>query len=416
MKISVSKYGAILTWLLIYFTSKILWDNLIPTVIELFSLAVLAYGAFNFFWTKKKKKSYAIVFIFYAVFCVYILSNGVLQDTTQQLGRAIYEYCFYFLMFFSFAFYIEKTAKIFECLKIVNLWGIFIALLSWYEYITKSYILNNNFITTIKSIYGFRAAVFTRSYLSHAMVLAFFSLIALYLYCYTKKKKYLFSCAFCGVSLLTTSSRGPLVALIISFGVFYLMNMYRKGVKPSKKVWMFFSIIIVLLMGWIFLNSTFVTGNDTIDYFLYRTRQIVNWTGDAGNVGRIGTWQLAIKYFESNICFGIGPSHTGSWGSGSIGVTESGYLKFLCELGILGSLILGVFIISVINVGKKQYKENGRNDNKLFMILCFALITLVMINNITVQSSEEIQVMFIWAMGMGGLLKNYSDLREHQSL
>lgn len=402
MKIAISKCEVILTGLVIYFTSKILWDRLVPSIFELISVGLLLYGAVRFFKDNRIKGKIKFIFITYVIFCLYIIINALFQDTPQQFARAMYEYCFYGLMFFGTSYYVGKCCLV-KILKVVNVWGVFISMLSWYEFLSKSYILPNNFKTTILHSHAFRATVFTRSYLSHAMVLAFFSIIAMYLYFENKKIRYMISYIFCTVSVLTTSSRGPLVALILTILFFFVMNILKKGATPDKKVFIFFGILFVILMGVLFLNSTFVTGNNAVDYFLYRMRQIVNWSGDPGNVGRIGTWLWSMELFESNILFGIGPSHTGSWGSGSIGVTESGWLKYLCELGVIGFILVLMLLISIIDYGKKKYSLMSQNE-KLEMIFFFSLILLVMINNITLQSSEEIQVNFIWALGLGGVL------------
>lgn len=405
MKISVQKDSALFTALIVYFTSKILWDKLVPNVFELVSILVLTYGALKFIGRKIDRKYMWIVLI-YVLLVIYVLINALIQDSTRQLTRALYEYCFYFFMIFGMSYYIGKfrnLGQIDKCLKFVNIWGLLIAILSWYEYFSRSYILGGNFRQTIMNAYGFRAAVFTRSYLSHAIILAFFALIALYLYMKFKERFFLFSFVGQSVSILTTSSRGPLVALVISIIVFYILDRNRQGVHLSKKLITIMSVLIFALFAWWFLNSSFVTGNDTIDYFLYRTRQIINWTSDAGNLGRISIWKNTFSYIQDNVFFGIGPSQTGSWGSESIGVTESGWLKYLCELGVIGIAILIAFLASIIKLGVNQYKT-ASSQYKLFMILCFSCVTLLTINNITLQSSEEIQVMFIWAFGFGGLL------------
>ena len=396
----ISKKNFVLEWLIVYFTSKILWDRVVPNFFELLSLMVLLYGALSFFAANIKKSKVTV--LVYFLLCAYIVMDALFQDSQQQLFRALYEYCFYFLMFFGMAYYINRS-DIDHCLTIVNSWGVIVSLLSWIEYSRKSYILPNNFQQTIKSEYGFRSAVFTRSYLSHAMVLGFFALISLYLYYRYCNKKYLFSCILCASSVLTTSSRGPLVALVVSVIVFYYMNSMRVKKTISKEIVLLLGICLFFAVGLLFLNSTFITGNETVDYFLYRMRQIVNWSGDAGNVGRIGTWKLAFEWFKSNIWFGIGPSHTGSWGGDSIGVTESGYLKFLCELGLAGFSILSGYIFLIIREGAKCYQKLSK-QRKLIAIFYLSISLLVMINNITVQSSEEIQVQFIWALGMGGIL------------
>lgn len=409
MKVFISKNNFIFVWLIIYFTSKILWDYFIPGVFELISLFILLYGAILFILFDKRKKEKII--LYYFLFCMYVIINALFQNSLQQFLRALYEYCFYFLMFFSIAYFINKI-NIQECLTMINKWGLIISLLSWFEYIHKDYILPNNFKITIKNSYGFRAAVFTRSYLSHAMILGFFALVSLYLFYQKKNKCYLLTFILCASSILTTSSRGPLVALVVATFIFYYMNTMRKKNSLNRKIYLLLGTCLAFYGALLFLNSTFTIGNDTVDYFLYRIRQIANWSGDPGNVGRIEIWKLSIEWFKSNIWFGIGPSHTGSWGRESIGVTESGYLKFLCELGICGFGLLFIFLLSIIKKGFKNYKKLTKQQ-KLTMIFYFSLIVLVMINNITLQSSEEIQVNFIWALGMGGLL-NTSRLLYYQ--
>ena len=52
------------------------------------------------------------------------------------------------------------------------------------------------------------------------------------------------------------------------------------------------------------------------------------------------------------------------------------------------------------------------NEMKKEMILFFSIIVLVMVNNIAVQSTEEIMVNFIWAVGMGGIIPDYKKCLE----
>ncbi len=406
MKIKVFKHNFIFVYLVIYFTGKILWDRLIPAIAELLSVGVLAVGVFMFFAFSKGIFRMRLI-VYCGLFSLYLIVNALLQDTRQQMVRAIYEYCFYLLMFLGMSYYMEKV----DIGRCCNIWGVLISLLSWFEYLTKSYILPNNFTVTIRNAYGFRATVFTRSYLSHGMVLAFFVFIALYLFIKTGQKRYFISAIFNFISIVTTSSRGPLVAAAAGLFVFFLLNEYRKKLRKDKKIFIVFLVFLAGIIGFTFLKSSFVTGNETIDYFLYRTRQIINWTGDPGNVGRLEKWNEALDYFKSNILFGIGPSHTGSWGTGSIGVTESGYLKHLCELGIIGFGLLYIFVISIIRSGVKKYKRMD-NEMKKEMILFFSIIVLVMVNNIAVQSTEEIMVNFIWAVGMGGIIPDYKKCLE----
>ena len=86
---------------IIYFTTKLLWDNLFPFVFELLSLFLICVGSILFFVSKNivryRLKSYCIVWIIYIFF---ILANAFLLDNAAQFRRAIYEYIFYSLIFF----------------------------------------------------------------------------------------------------------------------------------------------------------------------------------------------------------------------------------------------------------------------------------------------------------------------------
>ena len=299
-------------------------------------------------------------------------------------------------------YYYSKEVEIFKLAKFLYTIGIILAILSWYEYLTKSYIIGSfakggNYTTFLS---GFRAAVFSRSYLSHGVVLGFFSLVAYYLFICTGKKIYVVSTFLLFISILTTGSRGPLVSTFAALILAYIMNQYRVAKCIDRIVAIWIIIAIIALTVWLFLNSTFTTGNESMDYFLYKIRNIINWTGDAGNVGRIVIWNKSIKLFQSNVWFGIGPSKTGSWGSGSLGVTESGVLKRLCELGITGFVLCYLFIGLQLRNSVRIYKQM---EEKREMIFLFSIVIMVLINDLTLQSTEEIMVSFILWFGLGGL-------------
>ena len=410
LEVNVRKANIVVVFLCIYFTSKLLWDLVVPYAIELASLLLLGVGIL-FYFIKLAKGRYSIILIYlYVLFSLYVFINGYCQDSTQQLGRAIYEYVFYTAICFACGYYVFDC-DLRKCMHIIYWFGILIGILSWYEYFTKSYLIGSftNIISFHGGDYGFRTAVFTRSYLSHGLVLGFFSLIAQYLFFITGQKKYLVGGIFLYLSILTTSSRGPLVAVAGAMLVCAVLNTYRKTDKLEKRIIVVFIIFLVAVLLLWFLTSSFETGNETIDYFLYRTRQILNWRGDAGNVGRTILWKRSIELFHSNPVFGIGPSKTGSWGDGSLGVTESGYLKHLCEVGLLGFFVYYAFLAFILCRGVSLYKRMKAAD-KMNMIFFFGLIVMVMIDNLILQATEEIMVSFFLNFGLGGLLA--ADARE----
>lgn len=181
----------------------------------------------------------------------------------------------------------------------------------------------------------------------------------------------------------------------------FIINQYRVSKKIDRKIATWICIVLILLIAFLFLTSTFTTGNETVDYFLYRLRKIIDWSGDAGNLGRIKFWNISMNWFREDRLFGIGPSKTGSWGSGSLGVTESGVLKRLCELGIVGFSMFYLLIFIAVKQGISAYKKNSSHC-KLIYILFFGIIGMIMINDITVQSTEEIMVSYILMFALGG--------------
>ena len=410
LEVNVRKENIVVVFLCIYFTSKLLWDIVIPHAIELASLLVLGIGIFLYFLKLAEDRSGIMLVYLYALFSLYILVNGICQDSAQQLGRAMYEYVFYTALCFACGYFIFDC-DFRKCMHIVYWFGILIGILSWYEYFTKSYLIGSftNMISFHGGDYGFRAAVFTRSYLSHGLVLGFFSLIAQYLFFSTGQRRYLIGCIFLYLSIWTTSSRGPMVAAAGALLICAVLDAHRKSQWLETRIVVMFALGLVAIFVLWLLTSTFQTGIGTIDYFLYRTRQIINWSGEGGNLARITIWERCMELFRSNRVFGIGPSKTGSWGTGSVAVTESGYLKHLCELGVLGFLMYYSFIAFILCRGISQYNRMSVND-KTDMILFFGLVVMVLADNLILQATEEIMVSFILFFGLGGLLA--ADARE----
>lgn len=413
MKVKILKNNLIVTALCMYFMSKMLWDSFFGGTIEVLSLLLIAYAVFKYFSIRISNKDVTVVVLF-VIFSGYIFFDCFLKDTVQFTFRAIYEYIFYASMIFAFGYYLREC-DIERLMKKVHFIGLIIVVLSWYEYLSKSYLIGSfkNSILYSDMIYTFRAAVFSRSYLSHGIVLGFISLCAYYLYLISNKKMYFISSIFCWISILTTSSRGPLVSTFVALMIAYMINQYRLNKRIEKRAVMWIVIFSIILIGFGFLNSSFTTGNGTIDYFLYRMRQIINWAGDAGNVGRIGIWEKSIEWFKRDMLFGIGPSKTGSWGKASIGVTESGILKRLCELGIFGFTIYYLFIFIVVKDGIRRYKHQNAESRKIEFVLFFSIIILVLINDIILQSTEEIMVSYIYAFGLGGLIRGNIAKKEY---
>ena len=250
MKIKISKRDSIITVLCLYFVSKLLWDSFTIeiksfgtiSVFEIISLMLISYGIFRYF-CKELHYEYASVIVLFIVFSAYILVDCFFKVSAQYTTRAVYEYIFYSAMIFSLGYYLGRC-NIEKVVRKIHMFGLCLVALSWYEYITKSYLIGNfeNTILYHNTEYIFRSAVFSRSYLSHGVILGFIALCAFYLFLKTSKKKYFVSTVFCWISILTTSSRGPLVATFCALVAAFIINEYRKNKRLDRRVMIWIGI------------------------------------------------------------------------------------------------------------------------------------------------------------------------------
>lgn len=400
MKIIINKNKVrdvgIICFLCIYFASKLLWDS-VPYLFEILSVGIIVYGALKTILQEGNKKIY-LVFLFF-VFTIYILINAFLKDSTRQFMRAMYEYIFYMMIFWG-TYYWGKRARIEDYSGILLKVGFVICVLSWIEYLSHHYILPNA-IKYDGSFVGFRTIVFSRTFLAHGMVLAFFALLGFYMYIIYKEKKYILYGIFAFLTILTTGSRGPLVACFVGiFVMFALFEFLRNGFSIRKLI-LILCCFILLCTLWYAINSDFQLSNSILNYFLNRIRSIFDWNKDDGNTGRIVIWTHYYKIFKENFWFGVGPSQTGSWDIlGKYGATESGILKRLCDLGVVGTTLHYLFVLSILLKGLLSLQKN-KEDNNLFFYI--ALFLAVFIDDITLQATEEVIVAFYMWYALAGI-------------
>ena len=98
---------------------------------------------------------------------------------------------------------------------------------------------------------------------------------------------------------------------------------------------------------------------------------IFDWTGDSANSARIDHWNWAIKYWKESPLFGHGACCTETRYSGYISVTESGFLKRLVELGLIGTVLQYLTMLIPLLKGINRYRraEIGGASILFFSIL-----------------------------------------------
>lgn len=388
--------------LMIYFCTKMLWDSITNDFTEYFSLLLIMSG-FLMSILRIRKKSIGLLCIF-LVFSMYIIFNALFLTDITHLKRGIYEYIFYVSIYFATIGFLKNISlkqltKIFEILCYVSL---FLSILTLIEYIrgvafisTDGEIAYGTFISGYG--YTFRCKVFTRSYLSHGMVMGILSLINLYMYRINKGKRWLIFYILCIIAVLLTSSRGPLVATSIATAYFMIDLEKLKRCKKSTLI----NSLLIGMGGLSFIYMLF--GNDitfennTIMYFVSRIRNIFNWSGDAGNLGRMHRWETYWNYFKShNMLFGSGVSVTGTSGCTTLnmGTTESGILKRLVELGIVGTGLYYIFVSIAMYTPIKRLKSVKNEKITSLKKLSIAVLLSVLIDDCILQITEEIMVSF----------------------
>lgn len=398
----VRLYDIPMTWLLVYFSGKMLFDK-IPYVFELATVAMVCIYAICWFACQPYRSTHkATLLVVFVLFFAYVLINALLQCSLAELLRAMYEYVFYICIFFAVSYLIPR-ADMGRCLTAFLVWGFVIAGLSWVEYFTKSYLIaDHSYNLMYDPTYGFRASVFTRSYLSHGTILGIFALVGMGLFYIRGKWRYAVAAVFCYVAVLATASRGPLVAAGVALVCQFLLNAFISRKHSRKRFGAVALLGIAALVAMAVMFGTFETGNGTIDYFLFRVRSVFNWKGDAGNVGRLEVWARSIEWFKTNILFGIGPSKTGSWRPDTWGVTESGVLKRLCELGVLGAALYYFFVGKILVRGVSLYGKSSY-DGKKMMLIWIGVAIAILINDCILQVTEEIMVSFFLFAAFAGI-------------
>ncbi len=402
-----------LFFLFLYFSTWSLCNYIFGVKIEYFIIVTMLIYIYiyslNFIFNryKKDKSLYLILFLLF-IYYIFIFINGIFFKNNARLSVGINEYIFYSLPFLICLFvlykdinekYIEKILLIFLVINFIT------SLLAFYEYITGSYIMPNNTMTS----YTVRACVFNGSYLGLGAFIGQLAMINFY-FIFSKnynsfRYKLLFFCSFIIdiIGIISTNSRGPLVATVfgsIIFITLYYIFIVLRSNKINKK---FFGVVIIflLILVMLFVINYISNYNGEIDNYyvnstIYRLRSIFDWSNDVSNVQRKSFWTYFLNVFRKNYLYGTGIGSTGSRvGTTSIGPTESGVLKRFVELGVFGGMLFYLIIGTIFTCAFK-FLIKSKNNIRIMLILItlLASVFVVFIDDITYQVCEIQQTMF----------------------
>lgn len=355
--------------------------------------------AFALYFTKAytgKRSRYVLVS--FALYALYIIALALTDGDFTLVKRGVYEYGFFQAILFAAAFLVTKGKKE-NLVKAVVVFGLPFVLVGVLQALTIGKGSDQIISVTDNAM---RITGWARSPLSLGMLSGIYCVFAFAQARTSRSKWYWIPLLFGVGALLVSGSRGPLVATFAAFAVYLLIEIVtRMGKKAIKPIGV--AALVAVILAVIFFTSNWTFSNPEIQAIYIRLKRIVDWNGDAGNVGRLETWSKWFEVFLDHFWFGIGMSRTGSWSAKTMGVTESGFLRHLVELGIIGSILYYNLIAACIVTSVSELRKAKRELDH-FMLLNLALVVLVLVEDMVLQITEEITVAFFLWWCLGALL------------
>lgn len=371
---------------------KYLFNGLMVFEILLYFLTVLK----NKKTTMKKDTT-----ILYAFSIIYFSFSALAFSDQRVIVNGLYSYVYYQLLIFAWIFALRKLniVKLFPVFEVI---GIISSLLGVYEVMSGSLLLGGKaFGKSFGGSYVVRAVVFSGSFLTLGMFLAIIIIIAFYMYQSQKRVRHLICMCICILGLFMTSSRGPMVATAVGLIVVYLFVDTASFKKRVQRVVSLIFIIVAVSFVFFLIANTVMKDNFYFSYLQMRLSSILDWTGESGNVGRVSRWNQFSQLFSQHWLFGTGIGSSGTRAAELIGAlnTESGVLKRLLELGVIGFTIYYSMIISVLQYGIRYYRRNI--EKKPVIVVAFAVVTSILVEECIMQITETIMVSVLFWLFMG---------------
>lgn len=154
----------------------------------------------------------------------------------------------------------------------------------------------------------------------------------------------------CILTNILTFSRGGLLAIILVFCLYIVMN------DPLKKLKLVVNLVISLIVV-----TTIAVVLLKFDLFSILESRILDFSNDGGS-GRFALWMRAWDYFSSHMIFGIGAFNFSDYNFFQYADTltvHNTFLDILSESGLLGLFfyLLFIFLVLVQLIHQRVHKE-----------------------------------------------------------
>lgn len=358
----------------------------------------IVYSSLKVLTSKKKlQRIGSVEIILFFVFWCYVAISAFVNGGSELLGYTVERYIFYSLPLFSMGFIIEKTNWT-SVLKFLAGFGVVDAVFSVIEFVTKKQLFVMGTEQIVQQQWGdtsLRTYGLSGNYFLLAEILCLCGFAALYLYMVEKRKCALYCLLVIAIGLFTTGSRGYYVSFVLGCLIMYCLN--AKNSKTStNRIIGYITVTCFALAVFIFIFfSNMSTGITYVDIIIDRIRSITDFSSNIANTKRMTIWYYSIERWKNHFWFGEGAQVTDLRYSKFLSVTESGLLKRLVELGIIGTVLQYLTMFIPLIKGIKRYRTNP-NMHKLHMFF-FALIACLLCEDIVLQQYTSLEyTMLMW--------------------
>ena len=183
------------------------------------------------------------------------------------------------------------------------------------------------------------------------------------------------------IAMILSSCRAAWLSLAAALGVLVCVLL------KIKFRWVF--LVLAVLVGLFFsfrvqiIDTLEHNNQDASGDLVENVQSITNISTDASNLERINRWQSAFRLFADRPMFGWGPGTYQfvyapyqrskektiiSTNAGDGGNAHSEYIGPLAEQGFMGSIIMLVFVITVVYTGLKAYRKAKNKKAKVLVL------------------------------------------------
>ncbi len=187
--------------------------------------------------------------------------------------------------------------------------------------------------------------------------------------------------ALLSVAMVLSSCRAAWVSLAASLAVLVCVLL------KIKFRWIFTTVVVLTGLFFAFqhqiIDALEQNNQDASGDIVENIQSITNISTDASNLERINRWQSAFRLFAERPVFGWGPGTYQfvyapyqmskektiiSTNAGDGGNAHSEYIGPLAEQGFMGSIIMLVFVITVVYTGLKTYHKAKNKKAKVLAL------------------------------------------------